>query len=94
MLQDYSEGTGSAAIEAEKSANNWEGSLNKLSNAWTSLIQNFANSDVIITAVNALTGLTNTVDKFASLPSLLGLLGGYQTTKSGLGKNVMPLFIR
>lgn len=88
MLNDYSEGMGSAAVEAEKSANNWEGSLNKLSNAWTSLIQNFANSDAIITAVNGLTALTKGIDKFASLPSLMGLIGGVWSTKNGLGKTV------
>ena len=87
MLQDYSEGLGSAAAEAEKSANNWEGSVNKLSNAWTSLIQNFANSDVIITVTNALTGLVKGIDSVASFPSLIGLLGGKWTTKNGLGKN-------
>ena len=90
MLVDYSEGTGSAAIEAEKSANNWEGSLNKLSNAWTGFIQNFVDSDTIITATNALTGLINVVDKGSStlgaIPTLLGILGGYQATKSGSGK--------
>lgn len=49
MLKDYSEGTGSAAIEAEKSANNWSGSLNKLSNSWTEFIGNFVKSDQVIT---------------------------------------------
>lgn len=88
MLQDYSEGMGSAAVEAEKSENNWEGSLNKLSNAWTSLIQNFADSDTITTAINGLTTLTKGVDKFASLPTLMGLIGGAWSTKKGLGKTV------
>lgn len=35
MLQQYANGTGSMAAEAEKTANSWEGSLNRLSNTWT-----------------------------------------------------------
>ena len=52
MLQDYSEGTGSAAREAEKSANNWEGSMNKLHNTWTDIVGNVLNSDAIVATVN------------------------------------------
>lgn len=72
MLKDYSEGMGSAAIEAEKSANNWEGSLNKLSNSWSSFISNFANTDLIIGATNALTGFVKVLDTLTSNPLLLG----------------------
>lgn len=79
MLVDYSEGTGSAAIEAEKSANNWEGSVNKLNNAFTGLVQNFANSDVIIDVTNMITGLVKGID---SLTSALGPLG---TLTTGIG---------
>ena len=82
MLQDYSEGTGSAAVEAEKSANNWEGSVNKLSNAFTGLVQNFANSDGIIIATNALTGLIKVVDSLTSGIGILGTaLGGFALFK-------------
>ena len=72
MLSDYSQGMGSAAKEAEKSANNWQGSLNKLSNAWTSFISNFANTDLIIGATNALTGFVKVLDTLTSNPLLLG----------------------
>lgn len=68
MVKEYSEGTGSAAEEAEKSANNWEGSINKLSNAFTSLVGNFANSDVIVTATNALTGFVKVLDVLTQNP--------------------------
>lgn len=90
MLVDYSQGLGSSAIEAEKSANNWSGSVNKLSNAWTELVQNFANSDVIITATNLLTGFVNGIDNAASalggFKSLISIIGGTFLTKNGLGK--------
>lgn len=80
MLSDYSQGIGSAAKEAEKSANNWQGSLNKLSNAWTSFISNFANTDLIISATNALTGFVKVLDTLSSNPLLaggtIGAIGG------------------
>ncbi len=92
MLQDYSDGTGSAAIEAEKSANNWEGSVNKLSNAFTGLVQNFANSDEIISVTNLLTDLVSTIDNVTEavgpLASILGGFGIVQGIKGG-GKSSM-----
>ena len=89
MLQDYSEGSGSAQNEAEKSANNISGSLNKISNSWTELVSKFAESDSIITVLNLVNDLTqalggladilNSVNKFFS-GGFLGLdsssLGG------------------
>lgn len=51
MLQQYADGSGSMAVEAEKTANSWEGSMNRLSNTWTDTIENIANSDAIITAI-------------------------------------------
>ena len=95
MLQDYAEGTGSAAIEAEKSANNWEGSVNKLSNAFTGLVQNFANSDAIISVTNLLTDLVSTIDDVTGavgpLASILGGFGIVQGIKGG-GKSSMQSY--
>lgn len=84
MLKDYSEGTGSAAVEAEKSANNWEGSLNKLSNSWTSFVSNFANSDLIITGTNALTEFVKVLDTLTSNPLLTAgtIAGGFAFFKN------------
>lgn len=92
MLQDYSDGTGSAAVEAEKSANNWEGSLNKLGNAWTGLIQNFANSDTIKLATNSLTTLLRTIDNgTSSLGTLktLGIAAGLWSGAKNAGRGKM-----
>lgn len=89
MLNDYSQGVGSAAVEAEKSANNWTGSMNKLSNSWTEMVQGFANTDAIITATNLLNGLVNGVDDlfstFGNYKSVASILGGGFLTKNGLG---------
>lgn len=76
MVKEYSEGTGSAAEEAEKSANNWEGSINKLSNAFTSLVGNFANSDVIVTATNTLTGFVKVLDVLTQNPLVTAGIAG------------------
>ena len=79
MIKDYSEGSGSAALEAEKSANNWSGSLNKLKNSWTELTSVFVNSDFAIGAIQGLDKITNSVtdliDTVGVLPTILGGVG-------------------
>lgn len=93
MLVDYSEGTGSAAKEAEKSANNWEGSLNKLSNTWTGFIQNFTNSNMITSGLQGLTGIIKIIDtvvsKAGTLETVMGVLGGGLASKTGWGKTIV-----
>lgn len=77
MLVDYSEGAGSAMQEAEKSANNWTGSLNKLSNAWIKLINSLTNQDAIISVIDGFTGLLNTITSTTDeIGVLMPLLGG------------------
>lgn len=80
MLNDYSQGKGSAAIEAAKSADNWEGNLNKLSNAWTSFVNNFTDTDLIIGATKSLTSFVGVLDTLTSNPLLTA-----GTFGSGLG---------
>ena len=75
MLQDYSQGKGSAAKEAEKSANNWEGSLNKLSNSWTKFISNFANAGQITSAIQGLSGLVDVLNELVNILTPLGTIG-------------------
>lgn len=94
MLELYSQGIGSAANEAEKSANNIEGSLNRLSNTWTDTIENILNSDAILTVVKALNGLlsviNNVTDKLGSLGTIglgAGLFAGVKN--SGVRKCVL-----
>jgi len=38
MLNEYANGAGSMAVEAEKTAQSWEGRLNSLQNSWDSLV--------------------------------------------------------
>lgn len=72
MLVDYSEGEGSALEEANKSANNLEGSINKLSNSWTEFVNNIINADELKAGVILLKKL---VEGATSLTSTLGSLG-------------------
>lgn len=91
----YSQGSGSALQEVEKSANNLSGSLEKLSNDWTSFVQNIVNSDGLKTGVNLLDGLlkgvTSLSDGLNSLGSFgtIGTLVGLVQSITGHGENVL-----
>ena len=91
----YSQGSGSALQEAEKSANNLSGSLEKLSNDWTSFVQDIVNSDGLKTGVNLLDGLLKGVkslsDGLNSLGSFgtIGTLVGLVQSITGHGENVL-----
>ncbi len=73
MLRQYTDGTGSMAADAEKTAASWEGSLDRLSNTWTDTVKNLSDSDAITAAINSLNGLLTTVNH------LTGTLGGLST---------------
>ena len=79
MLQDYADGTGSLAADAEKAASSWEGSLNRLSNTWTQTVGNIANSDAVTTIVDSLNGLLNVLN------NVTGFLGSSGSLGAGLG---------
>lgn len=65
----------SAYNEAMKSANNWSGSLNRVKNSMNDLIQNFANSDVIIGALNTINNIIVGIDKLTEKVGTLGTIG-------------------
>ena len=75
MLTDYSEGSGSAMEEAEKSANNLEGSINKLHNTWVETVNGIINSDGMKSGVNFLNDILGLVNKITSSLGLLGTAG-------------------
>ena len=74
MLKDYSEGSGSSYAEAMKSANNLEGSLNRLSNTWTSVVNNFADSKMLTFLVNLGNGFLSVVDSITKFTDGIGAL--------------------
>ena len=79
MLGQFADGAGSMAKEAEKTANSWEGSMNRLSNTWTDTIGNIANSDGVIGLIKSLDWVLDKINKLTgALGSLgsIGLIGG------------------
>ena len=92
MLGDYASGSGSAMNEAMKSANNWEGSLNRLHNTWISTVQNMADSDAIITIINSANGLLNVLNKLTSKLGSIGSigLGAFAIINKGRSNTILP----
>ena len=83
MLDEYAQGTGSMAVEAEKTANSWEGSMNRLGNTWKDTVENIADSDAIITIINGLNSLLSVVNNVTDKLGSLGTIG-----ISGLGAGI------
>ena len=68
MLQDYADGLGSMDKEAEKTANSWEGSMNRLQNSFDSFINTLTNKEIVLGGISffdrliqGAEGLTNAV---------------------------------
>lgn len=75
MLVDYSEGSGSALEEANKSATNLTGSINTLQNSWNELINSLVTSENLKAGVNFLNGLVQGVTELTSSLGTLGTIG-------------------
>lgn len=75
MLGQFADGAGSMAKEAEKTANSWEGSMNRLSNTWTDTIGNIANSSAVTGLVNGLNGVLTIVNGITSALGTFGTVG-------------------
>ncbi len=75
MLQQYATGTDSMAAEAEKTADSWEGSLNRIGNTWKSTMNNIVDSDAVITVVNGLNSLLSVVNTVTDKLGALGTIG-------------------
>ncbi|RKI35765.1 hypothetical protein D7V96_26640, partial [bacterium D16-59] len=86
MLVDYSEGSGSALEEADKSANNLTGTLNKLSNSWTELVNSITSKSAIKGGVgffdNILQSVTKLVETFDVIPVALASVTAFMTAKN------------
>lgn len=68
-LYNSDSAVGSAQQEADKSANNWTGTLNKLSNSWSELVSKFAESDSIVTVLNLVNDLTQSLSSLVDISS-------------------------
>lgn len=87
----------SAFREAEKSANNLSGSLNRLSNTWTDTVENILNSETLKGGIDFLNGALTLVNKLTeSLGTLgtIGLGGGIFAGLNNVGKPKMYGFAK
>ena len=77
MLSEFNsnDAVASAFDEAMKSANSWEGSLNKLSNTWTDFVNGLVTSDTAKGVINFITSIIKGVDELrdsiGTIPTLL-----------------------
>lgn len=96
MLGQFADGSGSMAREAEKTANSWEGSMNRLSNTWTDTIGNIANSSAITGLVNGLNSVLTLVNKLTSALGSLGSIGlgaGLFASFKNVGINMLVAYL-
>lgn len=71
MLDYYSKGQGSAAEEAQKTAESWEGMWNKMENKWTEFVNEFANSDLFKSLIESATRFIDTLSDASSPLNLI-----------------------
>lgn len=88
MVGEFSQGTGSALEEANKTADSWEGRLNALQNTWDSFIASITSKDVIKSGVSF---LDNAIQAFEKLADTIGaipvILTTFQAGMTALNKN-------
>ncbi len=89
MLSDYGNADGLTMEGAMKSTDNWQDSLNRLSNTWTATVGNIADSNVFTPVINIANSFLEIINKITStigsLPSL-GLGAGLFAGLKNVGK--------
>ena len=81
-LYNSQEADGSAFREAQKSAENFSGALNRLSNTWIDTVDNVLNSDLLTGFVN---GLNTALNLLNTLTDSFGTFGTLGTVAAGVG---------
>ncbi len=95
MLQQYANGSGSMAEAAAATADSWEGSMARLSNTWTSLVGNIADSDLMAAATNGLNGILSAADTATEKTGSIGTIGlgaGLLASLKNVGKDNIHSF--
>ena len=83
ILSDYQNATGSAAEEAQKTADSIEGRLNKLTNTWNRTVANVVDSDILKTFISIGTGAMDLVDQLNLLQTAMVGLTVFGVFKGG-----------
>ena len=88
MVGEFSQGTGSALEEANKTADSWAGRLAQLQNSWDSFVNSLTNKGAIKGGVsfldNTIQGFEKLTDTLGAIPVLLTTING---SMSALNKN-------
>lgn len=86
MLSEFNsdKAIGSAMDEAEKSANNWAGSINKVKNSWAELTSKFADSDNMVSVLNSINAIIQSITN----SSTTGALSMLSDVFAGIAKGV------
>ncbi len=83
MLSEFSQGAGSALEEAEKTANSWEGSMNRLQNSFDSFINTLTNKEAIMGGISffdrLIQGAETLTDTIGEIPVVLTTLNTAMT---------------
>ena len=92
MLGEYSQGTGSALEEAEKTANSLEGRLNALQNSWDSLVNSMTNKSLIKGGISFFDGILQSAQKLTEVFDVFpvvtaGLTAGMTALNKDVGIN-------
>ena len=80
MIGEFSQGTGSALEEANKTADSWEGRLNSLSNSWTEFVSSLTSKEAVKGGISF---LDNTIQAFEKLTDVLGAIPVIMTAVNG-----------
>ncbi|MBD5395895.1 MAG: phage tail tape measure protein [Lachnospiraceae bacterium] len=75
MLKQFSEGSGTMALEAEKTAQSWEGSLKRLHNTWVDTVGNIVNSNFVISITNGFNDFLSVINAVTNKLGALGTIG-------------------
>ncbi|RHP47068.1 phage tail tape measure protein [Clostridium sp. AF32-12BH] len=98
MLGDYGDGSGSAMVEAQKSAHNLTGELNTLGNTWKSVVNDFVDAEFLTDLTRILNDLLSVVKSFTGIfkqGTIFSVLAGIAGAKgSGLTKVYQPISMR
>lgn len=88
MLSEFSQGTGSALEEAEKTANSWEGRLNSLQNSFDSFVNTLTNKNAIMGGISFFDRLIQGSESLInSVGEITVMITGLHTAMTALNKD-------
>lgn len=88
MLGEFSEGTGSALEEAEKTANSWEGRLNSLQNSIDSFFNSLTNKDAVMGGITFFDRMVQGAESLMdSVGEITVMVTGLHTAMTAMNKD-------